>query len=210
MAKGLAAGGMKKGSLRVEKSLLLFSHSVVSDSLQPMDCSMPGFPILHYTLLKLMSVESVMLSNHLILCHLLLLPSIFPSIVVFPKESALCIRWPNYWSFSISPSNKYSGLISLRIDWFDLLAVPGTLKSLLQHHSLKASVLRCSAFFMVQLSHLFVTPWMAARQASLSFTISWSLLKFMFTELVMPPHHLISGCHLTLPPPSFAFSLSQL
>ena len=85
---------------------------------------MPGFPILHYTLLKLMSIESVMLSNHLILCHLLLLPSIFPSIVVFSKESALCIRWPNYWSFSISLSNKYSGLISLRIDWFDLLAVP--------------------------------------------------------------------------------------
>ena len=96
-----------------------------------------------------------MLSNHLILCHpLLLLPSVFPSIRVFSYESALHIRWPEYWSFcfSICPSNEYSGLISFRIDWFDLLAVPGTLKSLLQHHSLKASVLQCSAF-MIQLSH---------------------------------------------------------
>ena len=99
-------------------------------------------------------------SNHLILCRpLLLLPSIFPSIRVFSNESALCIRWPKYWSysFSISPSNEYSGLISFRIDWFDLLAVQGTLKSLLQHHSSKASVLRHSAFFMAQLSHLYMT-----------------------------------------------------
>ena len=101
-----------------------------------------------------------MLSNHLILCHpLLFLPSIFPSIRVFSKRSVLHIRWPKYWSFSfnISPSNEYSGLISLRMDWLDLLAVQGTLKSLLQHHSLKASILRCSAFFTVQLSHPYMT-----------------------------------------------------
>ena len=99
-------------------------------------------------------------SNHFILCHtLLLLPSIFPSIRVFSKESTLCIRWPKYWSFSfsISPSNEYSGLISFRIDWFDLLAAQGTLKSLFQHHSLKASIFRRSAFFMVQLSHPYMT-----------------------------------------------------
>ena len=106
-----------------------------------------------------MSIESMMLSNHLILCCSLLLCSIFPSIRVFSNESALCIRWPNCWSFSfnISPSNEYSGLIFFRIDWFDLLAVQGTLKSLLQHHSSKASVLWCSAFFMARLSHLYLT-----------------------------------------------------
>ena len=100
-----------------------------------------------------------MSSNHLILCHPLLFPpSIFPSIRVFSKESVLRIRWPRYWSFcfSVSPSNEYSGLISFRMDWFDLLAVQGTLKSLLQHHSSKASVLRCSAFFIVQLSHPYI------------------------------------------------------
>ena len=108
------------------------------------------------SLLKLMSIESVMPSNHLILCRpLLLLPSIFPSIRVFSNESALRIRWPEYWSYSfnISPSNEYSGLISFRMDWLDLLAVQGTRKSLLQHHSSKASILRPSAFFTVQLSH---------------------------------------------------------
>ena len=107
------------------------------------------------SLLRLMSIESVMPSNHLILCHPLLFPtSIFPSIRVFSNESALCLKWPKYWSlsFSISPSNEYSGLISFRIDLFDLLAVQGTLRSLLQHHSLKASILRHSAFFMVQYS----------------------------------------------------------
>ena len=107
-----------------------------------------------------MSIESVMPSSHLTLCcPLLLLPSIFPSIRIFSNESVLHIRWPKYWSFSfsISPSNEYSGLISLRIDWFDLLAVQGTLKSLLQHHSSKASILRHSAFFMVQLSHPYMT-----------------------------------------------------
>ena len=108
------------------------------------------------SLLKLMSIELVMPSNHLILCcPLLLLPSIFPSNRVFSSESALHIRWPKYWSFSISPSSKYSGLISFRIDWFDL-AVQGTLKSLLHHHSLKASVLCPSAFSMVQLSHPYI------------------------------------------------------
>ena len=111
-----------------------------------------------WSLLKLISIESVMPSNHLILCHpLLLLPSIFASIRVFSNESSLHIRWPKYWRFSISPSNEYSGLISFRIDWFDLLAVQGTLKSLFQHHSLKASALQCSAFFMVQLAHPHMT-----------------------------------------------------
>ena len=111
------------------------------------------------SLLKLMSIESVIPSNNIILCHpLLLLPSVFPSIRVFSNELALHIRWPTYWSFrfSISPSSEYSGFISFRIDWFDLPAVQGTLKSLLQHHNLKASIFRHSAFFMVQLSHLYV------------------------------------------------------
>ena len=109
---------------------------------------------------KLMSIESVMPSNHLIFCRpLLLLPSIFPSIRVFSNESALCIRWPKYWSFSfnISPSNEHPGLISFRMDWLDLLAVQGTLKSLLQYHSSKASIFLCSAFFIVQLSHPYMT-----------------------------------------------------
>jgi len=109
-----------------------------------------------WSLLKLMSIELVMPSNHLILCGPLhLLPLIFPSIRVFSSESVLHIRWPKYWSssFSINPFNEYSGLISFRMDWLDLLAVQGTLKSLLQHHSSKASILQCSAFFMVQLSH---------------------------------------------------------
>ena len=101
-----------------------------------------------------MSIALVMPSNHLILCRPLLLPLIFPSIRVFSSELVLCIRWPEYWSFSISPSNEYSGLISFRMDWLDFLAVQGTLKSLLQHRSSKASVLWCSAFFTVQLSHL--------------------------------------------------------
>ena len=111
-------------------------------------------------LLKLMSIKVVMPSNHLMLCHpLLLQPSVFPSIRVFSTESLLCIRWPKYWSFSfsLSPSNEYSGLISFRMDWLDLLAVQGTLKSLLQHHSSKISILWCSAFFMVQLSHPYMT-----------------------------------------------------
>ena len=112
------------------------------------------------SLLKLMSIESIMPSNHLILCcPLLLPPSIFPSIRILSNESVLCIRWPKYcsFSFSISPSNEYSGLISFRMDWLDLLAIQGTLKSLLQHHSSKASILWYSAFFMVQLSHPYTT-----------------------------------------------------
>ena len=112
------------------------------------------------SLLKLMSIESVMPSNHLILCHfLLLLPSTFPNIRVFSNESVLPIRWPKYWSFSfsISPSNEHPGLISFRMDWLDLLAVQGTLKSLLQHHSSKASILLHSVFFIVQLSHPYMT-----------------------------------------------------
>ena len=117
-----------------------------------MDCSTPGFLffVISWSLLKLMSIKSMIPSNHLILCHsLLLLPSIFPSIRVFSNESALLIRWSKYWSFgfSISPSSEYSGLISFRIDWFDLLTVQRTLKSLLQNHSLKASILWPSAFF---------------------------------------------------------------
>ena len=113
-----------------------------------------------WNLLKLISIESVMPSNHLFLCHPLLLPpSIFPSIRIFSNESALRIRWPKYWSFSfsISPSNEHSGLISFRRDWLDLLAVQGTLKSLLQQHSSKASILQCSSFFTVQLSHPYMT-----------------------------------------------------
>ena len=112
------------------------------------------------SLVKLMSIELVMLSDHLILCRPLLLPpSIFSSIRGFSNKSVLCIRWPKYWSFSfsISPSNEYSGLISFRIDWFDLLAIQGTLKSLLQHHTLKTSVLWHSAFFIIQLSHPYMT-----------------------------------------------------
>ena len=123
-----------------------------------MDHRTPGFPVHHNSqrLLKLMSIESVMPSNHLILCRpLLLLPSIFPTTRVFSNESTLRIRWPTYYSFSfsISLSNEYSGLISFGIDWLDLRAVKGTLKSLLQHHTSKASILQCSAFFIVQLSH---------------------------------------------------------
>ena len=113
-----------------------------------------------WSLLKLMSIESVMPSNHLILCRPIVLPpSIFSSIRVFSNESVLCIRWPKYWSFSfsISPSNEYLGLISFRIDWLDLLAVQGSLKSLHQHHSSKASILQCSAFYIVQLSHPYMT-----------------------------------------------------
>ena len=146
------------------QELLLFSRSVVSDSLQHHVCSTPGFPVLHISqsLLKLMSIESGTLSNHLNLCHaLLLLLSVFPSIKVFSNEPALWIRWPEYWSFnfSISPSSEYSGLISFRMDWLALLAVQVTLKSLLQHHSSKASVLWHSAFFTVQLSYPYNDHW---------------------------------------------------
>ena len=133
------------------------SNSLRPHGLQHATLPCPSTP---ESLLKFMSIESVMLSNHLILCRpLLFLPSIFPSIRVFSDESALCIRWPKYWSFrfNISPSNEYSGLISFRMNWLDLLAVQGTLKSLLQHHSSKASILWRSAFFVVQLSHPYMT-----------------------------------------------------
>ena len=128
----------------------------------PASCQVPVSCTISQSLLKLMFIESVMPSNHLILCHLLLLlPSIFPNIRVFffPSESAVRIRWPKYWSFSfsISPSNEYPGLIFFWIDWFDLLAVQGTLKSLFQYHGSKASVLQYSAFFMVHLSHPYMT-----------------------------------------------------
>ena len=122
----------------------------------PMDCSTPGFPVHHHLTVCSNScpLSQWCHSNHFILyCLLLLLPLIFPSIKVFSNESALNLRWPKYWSFSISPSNKYSGLISFNTEWFDLLAVHGTLKNLLQHHSSKVSILQHSAFFMVQLSH---------------------------------------------------------
>ena len=144
--------------------LVQFSCSVLSNSLRPHGLQHARLPCPFITnsqsLLKLTSIKSVMPSNHLILrCPLLLLPSIFPSIRVFSNESVLCIRWPKYWSFSfsISPSNEYSGQISFRMDWLALLAVQGTLKSLLQHHSSKASVLRPSAFFIVQFSYSYTT-----------------------------------------------------
>ena len=140
----------------------MFSRSVMSDSAIPRTAARQASLSFttSWSLLKLTSIESVMPSNHHVLCcPLLLLPSIFPSIRVFSNESALHIRWPKYWSFSfsITPSNEHSGLISFRMDWLDLLAVQGTLKSLLQHHSSKASILQHSAFFTVQLSHPYMT-----------------------------------------------------
>ena len=158
----------------------------------PMNHSTPGLPVHHQlpSLPKLMSIESVMPSNHLILCFLLLLmPSIFPSrkdFRVFSSESALCIRWPKCWSFSISPSNEYSGLISFRIDWLDLLTVQGTLKSLLQHHSSKASILWCSAFFIVQLSHPYMTTGKAIALTRRTFVGKVTSLLFnMLSRLVI-------------------------
>ena len=164
--------GRKRGRWQEEARILYipfpfssvqFSHSVVSNSLQHHGLQHARFPCPSPTLTaysnSCMSIESVMPSNHLILCRpLLLQPSIFPSIIrVFSNESVLHIKWPKYWSFSfsISPSNEYSGLISFRMDWLDLLAVQGTLKSLLQHHSSKVLILRCSTFFIIQLSHPF-------------------------------------------------------
>ena len=140
-----------------------FSHSVMSDCLRPHELqhAKASWSITNSrSLLKLMSIESVMPSNYLILCHPLLFPpSIFPSIRVFSNDSVLCLRWPKYWSFSfsISPSNEHPRLISFRMDCLDLLAVQGTLKSLLQYHSSKASILQRSAFFIVQLSHPYMT-----------------------------------------------------
>ena len=162
--------------------LQLFSHSVVSSSWTPVWQASLSFTN-SWSLLRLMSLEPVMPSNHLILCRpLLFLPSIFPSIRVFSNESALHIRWAKYWSFSfsISPSNEYLGLISFRIDWFDLLAVQGTLKNFFLHHSLKASFLCCSAFFMVQLSHPYMTT-----GKSIALTISTFVGKVMSLLLNM-------------------------
>ena len=141
-----------------------------------------------------MSIETVMPSNHLILCHpLLLLPSIFPSIRVFSNESSLRIRWPKDWSFkfSTSPSNEYSGLISFRIDWLDLLAVPGTLKSLLQQHSSKASILQHSAFFMDQLSHLYMTLCIKTKALTRRTFVS-QVMSLLFNTLFLV---IVSCCH---------------
>ena len=138
-----------------------------------------------------MPIESVMTSNHLILCHpLLLLPSIFPRIKVFSNETALCIRWPKYWSFSISPSNEHSGLISFRMDWLDLLAGQGTLKSLLQHHSSKAPIPQRSSFFIVQLSHPYVTT--GKRIALTRQTFVGKVMCLLF--------NMLSGLVITFPP----------
>ena len=145
-----------RSDLMLQFSSVQFSHSVLSNSVIPWTTARQA----SLSIIKFMSIESVMPSNHLILCHLLLLlPSIFPSIRVFSNESALHIRWPKYWSFSfnISPSNEHSGLISFRMDWLDVLAVQGTLKSLLQQHSSKASILQHPAFFILQLSHPYMT-----------------------------------------------------
>ena len=139
-------------------------------------------------LLKLMSIELVRSTNHLILCHPLLLPSIFPNIRVFSNESAPHIRWPQYWNFSfnISPSKEYSGLISFRMDWLDVLAVQGTLKSLLQHHSSKASILQCSTIFIVQLSHPYMTTGKTIALTSWTFVDKvMSLLFNMLSRLVI-------------------------
>ena len=175
----------------------------------PMNCSTPGFLsfTISQSLLKLMSIKSVMPSNHLILCHPLLLPpSVFPSIRVFSSESVLRIRWPKYWSFSfnIIPSNEHPGLISFRVDWLDLLAVQGTLKSLLQHHSSKASVLQHSALFTVPLSHLYMatgktialTRWtFVGKVMSLLFNML-STLQIAYSVLAMSA---IIGCILHKP-----------
>ena len=180
-----------------------FSHSVMSNSVMPWTAAhQASLSITNsQSLLKLMCIESVMPSNHLILCHpVLLLPSIFPSIRIFSNESVLPIRWPRdcSFSFSISPSNEYSELISLRMDWLDLLAVQGTLNSLLQHHSSKALILQCSVFFIVQLSHPYMstgntmalTRWtFVGKVMSLLFNM---LSKLVITFLPRIKHLLIS------------------
>ena len=154
-----------------------------------MDCSIPGFPVKNnsWSLLKLMSIESVMPSNPLILCHPLLLPlSIFPSIRVFSNDSVLCIRWTKSWSFSfsISPSNEYLGLISFRMDWLELLAVQGTLKSLLQHQNSRTSILCCSAFFIVQPPHPYMTTGKTIALARWTFV--GKVMSLLFNKLPLP------------------------
>ena len=170
-------------------SSVQFSCSVVSDSLRPHELQHARPPCLSPTPPKAMSIESVMPSNHLILCRPLLLPSIFPSIRVFSNESAFCMRWPKDWSFSfnISPSNEHPGLVSFRMDWLDLLAVQGTLKSLLQHHSSKASILLLSAFFIVQLSHPYMTNGKTIALTRRTFVgkVIMSLLFNMLSRLVI-------------------------
>ena len=155
------------------------------------------------SLLKLMSIELVMPSNHRILCYLLfLLPSIIPSIRVFSNESVLCIRWPKYWSFSFSicPSNEYSGLLSFRMDWLDLLSVHGTLKSLLQHHSSKASILQRSTFFIVQLSHPYMITWKTI-----------ALARWTFVDKVMSLHfNILSKLVITFLPRNKQLLISWL
>ena len=152
-----------KSQKKLKKEIQFSSVAQLCPTLcNPINHSTPGLPVHHQRpeFTQLTSIKSVMPSKHLILCcPLLLLPSLFPSIEVFSKESIILIRWPKYWNFSfnISPSSEYSGLISFRINWLDLLAVQGTLKSLLQHYNSKASILQCSAFFIVQLSHSYMT-----------------------------------------------------
>ena len=169
----------------------------------PLDGSMPGLPVHHQLqeFTQLVPVESVMPSNHLILCHPPLFPpSIFPSNRVFSNESVLYIRWPKYWSFSfnISPSSEYSGLMSFRMEWLDLLAVQRTLKSLLQHHSSKASILRCSAFFIVQFSHPHITTGKTVTLTRWTFVgkemslLSNMLFRLVITFLPRGKHFLIS------------------
>ena len=167
-----------------------------------MDCSQASRSSTNsWSFLKLMSIKSVMPSNHLILCHSLLLPtSIFPSIGVFSSESVLCIRWPKYWNFSfnISPSSEYSGLLSFRIDWFYLLAAQGTLKRILQHQNSKASILRHSPFFMVQLSHPYMTTGKTIALAVWTFVskvmslLFNTLYRFVIAFLPRSKHLLIS------------------
>ena len=193
-----------------------FSRPVVSDSATPwIAARQASLSVTNsWSLLKLMSIESVMPSSHLILCHpLFLLPSIPPSIRVYSSESTLCMRWPKYWSFSFSiiPSKEISGLISFRMDWFYLLAVQGTFKSLLQHHSLKASILWCSAFFTVQLSHPYMTTGKTIALTRWTFVGKvMSLLFNMLSRLVITffprsKHLLISWlqspCAVILEPP---------
>ena len=166
--------------------LLSFSHCVqLFETPWTTAHQAPLSSTISQSLLKFISIELVMLCNHFILSCLLLLSSIFPSIRVFSSELALCIRWLKFWSFSfsISPSDEYSGLISFRIDWFDLPAVQGTLKSLLQHHSSKASILQCSAFFTVQLSHPYMTT---GRNIALTrWTFVGKIMSLLFNMLSM-------------------------
>ena len=176
---------------RIRIFLLLFSSSVVSDSATPWTAIYQASLsfIISQSLFKFISIESTMLSNHLIPCHpLFLLSSVLSSIRVFSSEWALCIRWPKYWSFSFSigPSKEYSGLISFRIDWLDILAVQGTLKSLPQHQSPKASILQCSACFILQLSHLYMTTGKTMALTRWTFVVKvMSLLFNMLSRLII-------------------------